>query len=63
MKVYAAVITGAFSALATFICALYGTSCNLSDLFFLMALAYVAGISVVMSLPERRKKNDRSESC
>lgn len=57
MKAIVAVMTGAFSALTTLVIALYGTSCSLEDLFFYMALAYAAGISIVMFVPERKEEN------
>lgn len=58
MKYLAAVMTGAFLSLSVFSVMLNYTSCSLGDLFVGLAVAYAAGISAVMFIPEKEEKND-----
>lgn len=56
MKCLAAVMTGAFLSMSVFMIMLNCTSCSLGDLFVGMSVAYVAGISAVMFIPEGGKE-------
>ena len=56
MKCLAAVMTGAFLSMSVFMIMLNCTSCGLGDLFVGMSVAYVAGISAVMFIPEGGKE-------